>query len=292
MRFHFIYLQLIIYATLLCSCGEEIVMDKYIPTTDTATNKIAKRLNWINDTIIVVAGDSVDIKFSAKKNKGTILILPGWNYNRKKCCNESSFCTKALAMGYNLVLPEMGKSIYASNTFPETRKDWLKYPQLKWLTDTLIPYLQKKAGLLNSDNPNFLFGISTGARGVVAVAENTTNIFIAGAALSGDYDQTLLPNDNLMKGMYGDYEKFPERWKGSDNLSLNASKVEIPLYLGHGADDKVVPTNQTTLFYNALVDTKKEITHQLKIASKQAHDYHYWDSETDAILGFFEKQRQ
>ncbi|MBI2269686.1 MAG: prolyl oligopeptidase family serine peptidase [Bacteroidetes bacterium] len=204
------------------------------------------------DTTIVLNGDTVDLLFPAGSIKGQILVLPGWNYSRKKCCKESSFCQAALQKGYVLVLPEMGKSLYASVIYPETKKEWAGFPQLKWVTDTLMFYLRQQAGLFKEGRSNYIFGISTGGRGVALIVEYTGILFKAAAALSGDYDQTKLPADNLIKGFYGNYADFKMRWEGEDNALLNASKVLVPLYLGHGLADKVVSVNQTVMFYNEL----------------------------------------
>lgn len=242
------------------------------------------------DTTFVLSGDTVDVLFPLGKVKGQILVLPGWNYSRKKCCNESSFCNKALKMGYVLVCPEMGKSIYASEVYPETRKDWIKYPQMKWLNDTLIYCLQQQLGLFKPGQRNFIFGISTGGRGVALIVEHTRNLFTAGAALSGDYDQRQLPDDNLMNGFYGTYSDFKTRWEGEDNALLNAANVSIPLYLGHGQNDKVVPVEQTRLFYDELKRVNKKIRHILHIVQQHGHNYSYWDSETDAVLKFFDEK--
>jgi hypothetical protein len=245
--------------------------------------------NIKSDTTFVLKGDTVSILFPTTPVRGQILVLPGWNFSRNKCCKESSFCKKALEKGYVLVLPEMGKSIYASAVYAETRKDWFGYPQLKWVTDTLIQFLQMQAGLFKPGQSNYIFGISTGGRGVALIAEHAAKLFKAGASLSGDYDQRLQPSDNLMKGFYGDYTSFKSRWEGEDNALLNASKVLIPVYLGHGLDDKIVSVKQTELFYKELKKINPQLQHQLHLAKAQGHNYAYWDSETDAVLNFFEE---
>ncbi|MBL7892913.1 MAG: prolyl oligopeptidase family serine peptidase [Bacteroidia bacterium] len=244
-----------------------------------------------SDTTIILNGDTVDVLFPDGSIKGQILVLPGWNYYRRKCCNESSFCFAALKRGYVLVLPEMGKSLYASAVYPETRKEWADFPQLKWITDTLITYLQKHAGLFSPDQSNYIFGISTGGRGVALIVEHTGTLFKAAAALSGDYDQTKLPTDNLVTGFYGNYTDFKMRWEGEDNPLLNASKVFVPFYLGHGLTDNVVPVEQTRMFYNELKRINTNLSHVLMLKEQYGHSYKYWDSETDAVLKFFEKNR-
>ena len=279
------YLKLLIVPMVFNSCSESgSSMPPFIYENG---KEVIIKHTIKSDTTIVLNHDSVDILFPSGEVKGTILVLPGWNYSRKKCCKESSFCSKALSEGYALVLPEMGKSIYASTVYSETRKDWLKFPQLKWVTDTLFSYISEKAGLLKNGGTNFIFGISTGGRGVALILEHTSNLFKAGAALSGDYDQRLDTTDNLMKGVYGTYSKFKQRWEGEDNALINANKIKVPLYLGHGADDKIVPFVQTKQFCKKLSETNSSIKHVLHISENHGHDYTFWDSETDAVLRFF-----
>jgi dienelactone hydrolase len=244
------------------------------------------------DTSFVLNADTVHVRFPSIPVNGQILILPGWNYTAGKCCIESSFCKKALQQGYVLLMPEMGKSIYASGRYPETRKDWIRYPQLKWLTDTLLPYMQRQTGLFAPGQANFVFGISTGGRGVALLVEHSGTLFQAGASLSGDFDQTKTPDDNLMRGVYGSYSDFKPRWEGEDNALRNASKVKVPLYLGHGLEDKVIPCEQTKLFYAELKKTEGNTVHVLHLCPSQGHNYTYWDSETDAVLKFFNDHHQ
>jgi S-formylglutathione hydrolase FrmB len=201
-------------------------------------------------------------------------------------CEKSTFCTAATNKTFILVRPEMGKSIYASSIYPETRKDWSSYPQLKFITDTLIPELQAKFSLLKPGQNNFLYGISTGARGVAMIALHTGKLFKAGAALSGDYEQTRMPKDNLMKGYYGELDKFKERWQ-KDDPYLHAAEIKIPLYLAHGGSDKVVPTEQTKIFFKKLKEVSPALKHELHIADSAGHNYDFWGKETDEVLKFF-----
>ncbi|MDP4267365.1 MAG: prolyl oligopeptidase family serine peptidase [Bacteroidota bacterium] len=246
-------------------------------------------INTPKDTTIIICGIPVDISYPEGKVNGTILMLPGWNFSRNDCCDKSSFCDKALSKGYCLIKPEMGKSVYHSRIYKETHKEWKKFPTRIILTDSIIPFIQDHFYLLKNGQKNYLYGISTGARGVALLAIYTKNIFVACACLSGDYDQTKMPKDNLMKEYYGDFTKFPDRWKGVDNPLLNASKIKIPLYISHGKKDKVVPYNQSEIFYKDLVKYNSNLKHSLFIDDKAEHNYNFWDSRTEDILMFFSR---
>ena len=60
-------------------------------------------------------------------NIGTIVLLPGWNYSSKEWCTKTTFCEKARMLGYNLILVDMSKSLYAWEVHKETRADMKKY---------------------------------------------------------------------------------------------------------------------------------------------------------------------
>lgn len=239
------------------------------------------------DTSIMITGTRVDILFPANYSQKNILVLPGWNFPCDDICKKSDFCALAKSNGFVVVMPDMQKSVYASTIYPETRSDWKKYHTRAWITDTLIPYLQHNFKLFLPNQRNYLFGISTGGRGVALLAcYDTAGIFRAGAALAGDFDQTLMPSDNLMKGYYGSYEQFPQRWEGTDNPLKNAFRIRIPLYLSHGTHDSVVPYSQTEVFYQALTKISS-LPHQLHPVAGGKHDYECWASQYQNIVFFF-----
>ena len=240
-----------------------------------------------HDTTIILHNTSIDISYPEGKINGCILVLPGWNFSREDVCRNSEFCKLAKQNGYCLIRPEMGKSIYLLNTFPETRQDWMHYPTLRFITDTLIPYCQNNFSILKSGDKNFLFGISTGGRGVAQIAMNTGSLFVAGAALSGDFNQLLQKDDKLMMGYLGTFDNYPSRWSGKDNPSENAAQLQIPLFLGHGKADKIVPVVQTTTFFDRITFVNPGLKHILHIDETGGHNYDYWNSELQRIFAFF-----
>ena len=237
------------------------------------------------DTVLTISGIKVEIR-TPKIVKYDLLLLPGWNFNRKLWCDSTSLCKIAMEKGYRLIMPEMGKSIYASNYFPETRKDWKKYPTLIWVTDTLIPYLQLKGNIFNSKN-NFIIGNSTGGRGAILIAIKTGSLFIGGASLSGDFDQTKMIKDNLMKGVYGEYFKFKSRWEAIDNPMEQRNHLKTSFYFAHGTKDKVVPYAQTKMLYDSLIKLKPHLSFILK-SPPMGHNFKFWNSQLDSIFIFFQ----
>lgn len=248
-----------------------------------ANNKRDTIINLQNQHSVL----SVCLKFPENMPaKGVIVVLPGWKLPVYDWCTKTTFCQKALAMGYILIMPEMAKSIYAAQRFPETRKDWLPFATRTWFKDTLIVRLQKHYGLLLPGQKNYLLGLSTGARGVALLALDCPEIFRKGAGLSGDYDQTQMPKDALMTGWYGAQDAYPQRWNGLDNPVFRFKELKIPLYLGHGKADKIVPVSQTIQFVDSLKKHKPKLV-KYHINETAEHNYNYWNSEVDAVLEFF-----
>jgi hypothetical protein len=261
-------------------------------------------LSWINsptlpayhaqglhkDTLIThtIAGHAVDVRIPAGKVKGNIIVLPGWSFAKDDWCKQTVLCAEALKHGSCLILPEMGKSVYSGAFYPETMKDWEKFPAKAWILKDMIPTIQQKYQVLLGSQKNFILGLSTGGRGVALIALAKPELFTASAALSGDFDQSLMPTDRLMIGYYGTYTQFKSRWEGEDNPTKQAKHWKTPIYLGHGKKDNIVPVAQTQVFYNALKKHHPKLRIKLNLPDA-SHDYAYWNSEIDNMLQFFEE---
>lgn len=240
------------------------------------------------DTTLTIGHHTVSIKTSGLHTKGDILMLPGWNFSKDKTCNETSFCKRALAEGYRLILPEMLKSTYATHYFPETRNDYRAYPTLTWVIDTLIPELKKKFGIF-SGNHNILYGISTGAKGAALIHLRTDTLFQKVILLSGDYDQTQNPTDNLMINTYGPYSIFRQRWKEMDNPTNEINKWKAKVYIAHGLNDKIVSSVYSIHFADTLKKTHHNLSIELHLNSLAGHDYTFWEHETERIMEFIKQ---
>ena len=269
----------------LLSCENE--SNEQAVNLNSESNQVKKESS--GDTTIIVGGVEVDIVYPNTTVRGTILCLPGWDFSRKDLCQRGNFCSLARDSGYILIMPEMGKSVYHSRIYPETREDWRKYPTLRWLTDTLIPFMQKEFILLVKGENNFVFGISTGGRGVAQIATHTSGIFRAGAAFSGDFDQRKMKKDNLMRGYYGEYQKFKERWEGDDNPVVQAKRIDFPIFLSHGKFDKVVPYEQSKFLFDAIHDNGKigGLSPGIAPFDTCGHGYPFWNSESIFAFNMF-----
>ena len=249
--------------------------------------------SFSNDTILHFAyldTNDIDVIVRIPEGEiiGTIMALPGWNYPNTHWCDSTSLCDKALEQGYAMLFPQMGKSNYCSQNYPETRKDWLHYPTRTWVVESMIPEIQK-SGLLDENDPNFILGLSTGARGAMLIGLDLNRMWDGIAVLSGVFDQSQFPNDNLYIGFYGQMNLFPERWEVHDNAIHMLDRLRAPVYIGHGRLDPVVDLKHSQILADRLKLQNRN--YEFHIDENARHDYDYWDSEVDAMLEFFEKNR-
>lgn len=258
------------------------------PATATVTEPPKPSLQ--QDTLLRVGGHTVELLIPTGNWKGNLLLLPGWNYTRRSWCENSRICDSARREGYLLILPEMMRSMYTYQEYPETRQDLRGYPQMPWFSQHLLPKLQQEFSILLPEQFNCVLGLSSGGRGVGMMAVEFPDIFAAGAALSGDFDLTAMPNERLNILTWGPYKTFPERWEGKANISRRLESWKMAIYLGHGQKDKVVPFSETKNFYNKLTQRYPELPVELHLPPEAEHNYTYWDSEIPAVLGFFHQQ--
>jgi dipeptidyl aminopeptidase/acylaminoacyl peptidase len=231
------------------------------------------------------------VRFPATEQiRGEILLLHGYNLPTDDWCTKMSFCQKALNLGYVIIMPDFSKTTYHWETYPETNQMLLKYPTRQWMYNHFMEAL-KLHGFFKSNNV-FVAGISTGARGAALFALEMPSLFVACAALSGDFDQTKLqPGEWINTNYYGALEKHKDRWQGRDNIFNRANEYKVPTYLGHGKLDKVCPVFHSEEFYAELKKQQPSLDVVLSTPNA-AHDYPFWESQTDAVLEFFEKHRR
>lgn len=235
-----------------------------------------------------VGNGMVEFRPAEAKYQGDILVLPAWGDPRDTWCHRSSFCSLAQERGYRLIFPDMGKSIYTSQHYPETRSDWREYPTYTWLKDTLIPQLQSSHCLLEEKGNNFVIGMSAGARGAVKLLQDLPDIFMAAAALSGDYDPGKMKGDNIYRGFLGGFDQFPGRWEQTENIVTGAAKVKAPLFLAHGKEDPLVSYAQTEALHKAIQSANPGLALRLNLVSGQMDGYEFWNSQIEQILAFFD----
>lgn len=230
----------------------------------------------------------VVLKAPAGKPVGDLLLLPSWDDTEEAWCLRSRTCVKALKKGYRLILPSMGKSMYCLVRYAETRPDWASAPSFAWVKDTLLPTLQDKYCLLQPGANNFVVGVGAGARGALRLTQELPDLFIAAACMSGDYNPSLAPSDNLYSGFLGEYEDFGQRWREEENLCKAVSRIRTPLFLSHGLADDFIPATQTEFLYNVLHEEHPSLNVLLHLAPGKGGGFAFWNSEMSEVFRFFE----
>lgn len=218
----------------------------------------------------------------------TLLVLPGWNFAAERWLSETRLRQLADSMHYLLVMPEMQRSIYATHYYPETSADMRAQPTGRWVTDTLIPTLQRNYSILLPGQPNAVLGLSTGGRGALYCLWKRKDVFCAGASLSGDFNQAVMPADRLMTAVYGPYARNPQRWLHDDNLFTHAAEIEPPVFMAHGGADMVVPPAQSKDMLNRLKAMHPTQTYTSHFPPGEGHTFHFWNAELDSVFAFFE----
>lgn len=244
----------------------------------------------LKDTTFYIKRNSDSIRIDIlvpDSEKGVCLLLHGWNLPSDELCEKTELCKKLLQEGYVLIVPDFGKTTYQWVNYPQTRKDFLKFPTRSWMQDTFLTRLQVNFNLLNNGGRNFVYGVSTGGRGAALLALENPKIFRAAACLSADFDHFALGNEPINKGYYGSSQQFPERWKGKDNIHNRSSEFKCGLFLAHGKTDKVCPVSQTENFAQEIQKKNPDLKLKTVIDPYGDHTYLWWNRQTSAIIEFF-----
>lgn len=221
--------------------------------------------------------------------RANLLVLPGWNHSALRWCSKTRLCVEARRRGFNAVLVDMQKSLYLKAPYPETSKELSRYPTRGWLVDTVWKGLIKE-GVVDAKLKAFVMGLSTGGRGAVVLGMEHPRVFSGVATLSGDFSPEMSKGDRLMIQALGRFTDFPDRWRSDCDLMRRAHEMKLPIYIGHGKADRVVPSGQSEAFYQALLTVKSSAKVTAHFPERRNHSYEYWDSEVVSVLEFFESQ--
>ncbi len=279
----------LLFLILSCTTGGSPVSDKSDKKQESVIKTDTVARSRIKDTVFYIHrnSDSFRIKILVpEKIRGNLLILHGWNLPADELCSKTSLCKMALDSGYVLIIPDFGKTTYQWQNYPETLKKYLKYPTRHWMQDTFLMEMQK-LNLLNGNERNFVYGVSTGGRGAALLALENPSIFKAAACLSADFDHSNLGDEPINNGFYGSQKLFPERRTGKDNIYNRAAEFTNALFLTHGKNDKVCTVTQTSDFSIKLAQANPNLKVETELDTKGDHTYAWWDKKTLPILQFF-----
>ncbi len=259
---------------LLTSCGEKVEKSTVSVTEVTSIHPIL-------DTIRIEDGIRVRIIINDVAGNSDLILLPGWNFPLEHWSDSTGIIEIANENGWNLIMPEMGKSIYHQKIYPLTRADWSREKTVGWLTDTLFPRLNLSYGILDEERYVRVLGISTGGRGAMALVNKEPGLIDEVISLSGDYSTISFSNDNLYRGYFGELSENATIWKNED-LCKVPPQTKSKFILIHGEKDKIVPVEHSERLNDLLLSKNKRV--QFLKDSSGVHNYIFWKVMIDSVL--------
>lgn len=224
---------------------------------------------------------------NAAKRYPLAIALHGWAHSPELFKKKGTLGKWADTYGIVLAVPAMGKSVYETAFYPETKGDWTAAtgaPGTRWVAEVVLPYMRQNYRVFPDRAHTAVIGYSTGGRGAVLIAEAYPEFAFVGG-LSGTYDLSrLAPKEGEYKIhalLYGARDTFPERWTLDNCVTPErlAKLAGTSLFIAHGAADKVVHPNQTDALEAALAGAKIKVDAEFKSAPGAAHDWKFWNSQ-------------
>ena len=69
---------------------------------------------------------------------------------------------------------------------------------------------------------------------------------------------------------------------------MKVKDLKVPLYMGHGLMDNIVPHKHLTLMKEFIDFLEPDVRVVYHTDSTATHNYTYWNSEVDNVLEFFQ----
>lgn len=220
---------------------------------------------------------------SAEAKLPLVVALPGWSHAPELWRQKSDLAPFAEKHGCLVAIPAMGKSVYETKFYPETKSPWTAAPGTPFIGETVVPFMRAKYAVLADREHTALIGYSTGGRGAVLVAEAyAADISFAGS-VSGTYDLMRLPPADgeykIHAAMYGSRDTFRERWE-LDNIITPARLEKLSgtrLFIAHGDKDPVVKPDQLDALRDALKG--RDVAADFTVVPGAGHDWKLWSSQ-------------
>jgi S-formylglutathione hydrolase FrmB len=217
-----------------------------------------------------------------------LLALHGWRGRGSDWERHSPLAHYADRHGYVVVAPHMKATVYERRYYPETSKRhrWGAIPGGRWLGEVVLPRVRARYNVRKDRAGTGVFGLSTGGRGAALLAQYYPKQIGAFAALSGDYDITLMPRDKTVTYIYGPFARFPERWRRDNSKVLLERLRGVPALLIHGRRDRVCPVQQTRLFARDMKRKGFDVT--FIEDPNLGHSWKLWAGYLGAVFDFFD----
>jgi hypothetical protein len=189
----------------------------------------------------------------------TLILLPSYGRGLTEWEKNSAAVRYANEQQCVLVCPDMGRTVYESQYFPETTLRWHELPGGVWIPNVLVPFLRDQFGLCRAREITGIAGVGMGARGALLAAARNSEIFSYAGCIAGAYDAALLPQSGPLTAQYGRYKNFKERWESVDSvLSVAQNLKDSCIYMGHGKREKDNPIESAQIVLIKFSQLKKQ----------------------------------
>ncbi|MBS1149743.1 MAG: Dipeptidyl aminopeptidase/acylaminoacyl-peptidase-like protein [Myxococcaceae bacterium] len=219
---------------------------------------------------------------SSERRCPLVLALHGWGDSAEGWMAKGDLAAFADQYGLVIAVPSMGKTIYETRFYPESRGKWTTAPGARWVGEVILPYLRAHFPVWPDRAHTAVFGYSTGGRGAVLLAEAYPQFAFAGS-VSGTYDLlTLQPAEGeyqIHEAVYGSRAAFQPRWELDNVVAPDrlAKLGDTRLFISHGAKDAVVKPDQLESLRRALKATAVQA--ELVTVPGAGHDWKFWTSQ-------------
>jgi S-formylglutathione hydrolase FrmB len=247
-------------------------------------------------------GNKADVRLRIYFPKGyekgeplrTLIALHGYRGSMYDWGRYTAVETYADRYNMAIVCPDMGRSVYSTTYYPETSHRWAPVPGTPFIGEVLLSNIASTFNLGTRKNRTGIFGLSTGARGAIMVAETYPGRFAAAAGLSGDYDPLSMTHDRVLASVYGPYKDHGERWKEEASPVRKADSLKnVAVFLSHGGKDRVIPRGQSLIMALKLRSLAKKSSAYSVVyveKGKRKHDWGFWRSCVPEVFAFFNRE--
>jgi len=216
-----------------------------------------------------------------------VVALHGWGHTPALYRDKGNLAALAERYGLVLAVPAMGKTVYETAFYPESKKRWAPIPGTRFVGEVLLPFLRAHLRVASDRAHTAVVGYSTGGRGAVLVAERYPEFAFAGS-LSGTFDLLRLdPKDGEYKihaVIYGPRKRHADRWRLDNGVSpdLLRGLRATALYAAHGLADKVVAPDQLDALRDALAAAA--LPAELVTVADAGHDWDFWNAQSEPLF--------
>ena len=220
------------------------------------------------------------------------IVLHGWSQRPEDWREQTDVAVLADNHCVVLALPAMGTSVYEASFYRETTAKWNQMPGALWVATIVLPYMRDHFAVSHLQRLTAVIGVSTGGRGAIVLGERFADFGFC-ASLSGTYDLSLLDTDQgeykIHSNVFGDRERFRERWHSEDCLNASYAQTlkSVYLYLVHGGNDPIVPVTQLQAMKQFLATFHHH--YQVVMVKGAGHTWAFWNSQLGPAFDAMER---